>query len=160
MFGTLNTEQIEIVLKFHMVGRLGCHADGITYIVPISYAYEDNTIYIHTQEGMKVDLLRKNPEICFQVDDLGDMSNWKSVIAWGRFEEINEEEERTKAIKHLTHRVFPVRVSRTVHLTSEWPFETGVTSHIEGIIGRITLSKKTGRYENDMEHPPLSYSIH
>jgi hypothetical protein len=43
MLGELDGLQIEDLLMSLPVGRVGCHADGITYIVPINYVYEDDT---------------------------------------------------------------------------------------------------------------------
>ena len=81
MFGSLDKQQIEQVLHHQLVGRIGCHDNGLTYVVPISYAYDGNFIYGHTSEGMKIRIMRKNPNVCFQVDEMENMGNWKSVIA-------------------------------------------------------------------------------
>ncbi|MEJ7679120.1 MAG: hypothetical protein WKG06_14955 [Segetibacter sp.] len=35
-------------------------------------------------------MMRKNPELCFEVDIMHDMSDWKSIIARGTFEELKE----------------------------------------------------------------------
>ena len=70
MFENLDSGQIENVLSENIVGRLGCHADGKTYVVPVSYAYDDKYIYVRTFEGMKISIMRKNPNVCFQVDSI------------------------------------------------------------------------------------------
>ena len=54
MFGRLDPEEIDELLHQQIVGRIGCHSDGVTYIVPISYAYDGKYIYAHTLEGMKI----------------------------------------------------------------------------------------------------------
>jgi nitroimidazol reductase NimA-like FMN-containing flavoprotein (pyridoxamine 5'-phosphate oxidase superfamily) len=51
-----------------------------------------------------MELMRGNPEICFQVDEMKDMSRWKSVIAWGKFEELNDRDEKNKALQLLLAR--------------------------------------------------------
>ena len=149
MIGKLNTTQIEEVLNHQFIGRIGCHAAGITYVVPISYAYKDGCIYGRTIEGMKVAMMRKNPNICFEVDQMKDMANWKSVIAWGRFEELTEQKERDSALQCLIDRILPLISSETTHLTPEWPFPMNDISRIEGIVFRIRLIKKTGRFESN-----------
>jgi hypothetical protein len=88
MIGELATPHIEELLKSEVMGRIGCHHAGTTYIVPTSYAYDGTYIYVHTHEGMKVEMMRKNPAVCFQVDNMRDMANWQSVIAWGTYEEL------------------------------------------------------------------------
>jgi len=124
MFGALNKNEVEEVLSQQIIGRIGCHADNITYIVPISYAYDGKCIYARTYEGLKVDLMRKNPSICFQVDSMDNMANWKSVIAWGKYKEITNADERNEAIKKLIARKIPGIASKMVQLSPLWPFST------------------------------------
>lgn len=149
MLGKLNLTEIEEVLTNQIIGRLGCHADGITYVVPISYAYKDGYIYGRTKTGMKVAMMRKNPNVCFEVDHMKDMANWRSVVAWGVFEELNDKSERDTALRCLIDRILPLISSATTHLTPEWPFPLNNISSIDGIVFRIRLSKKTGRFENN-----------
>src|SRR3954471_3529287 len=121
MLGKLNSVEIDEAISHQVVGRIGCHADGKTYVVPVSYAYDGQYIYVHTQEGLKVDIMRKNPKVCFQIDMFHDMSNWQSVIAWGEFEELTERKERENALKKLIERELPLTSSETTHLTPYWP---------------------------------------
>jgi len=62
MLGILETDQIEDLLGSQVVGRIGCHADDLTYVVPVSYAYDGSCIYAHSEEGMKIAIMRKNPQ--------------------------------------------------------------------------------------------------
>jgi nitroimidazol reductase NimA-like FMN-containing flavoprotein (pyridoxamine 5'-phosphate oxidase superfamily) len=148
MFGEMNSAQIEEVLHLQVVGRIGCHANGVTYVVPISYAYDGKYLYGHTDEGMKVDIMRKNPDVCFQVDVMPNMANWKSVIAWGKYEELTEGLERNKAIEILLHRTLPHISSKTVQFSPHWPFPPTDPGLIKGIVYRILVGKKSGRFEN------------
>ncbi|HEX5026461.1 MAG TPA: pyridoxamine 5'-phosphate oxidase family protein, partial [Agriterribacter sp.] len=128
MIGNLNSNEIEELLKVQLVGRLGCHADNLTYVVPVSYAYDGVYVYSHTYEGLKMDLIRKNPQVCFQVDDMNNMANWKSVIAWGTVEELTDADDRNEAFKKLSARVLPFMSSETTHLSPIWPFSSDVQS--------------------------------
>jgi len=150
MFEKMNTGEIEQLLQQQLVGRIGCHVDGLTYVVPVSYAYDGNYIYCHTFEGMKVKMLRKNPEACFEVDSTRNLANWQSVIAWGSFEELPGGSDRSEAIKILRERKLPILSSQTMHLGSQWPF-VSADDRIEGIIFRICLKVKTGRYERNTD---------
>ena len=38
-------------------------------------------------------MMRANPFVCFEVEDIDDLANWHSVIAWGVFEELACEDE-------------------------------------------------------------------
>ncbi|HEY8657976.1 MAG TPA: pyridoxamine 5'-phosphate oxidase family protein [Hanamia sp.] len=147
MFGKMDNTQIEKVISDNFIGRLGCNADGKTYIVPISYAYNGEYIYFHTYEGMKVDIMRKNPNVCFQVDKMDNMAGWESVIAWGTSEELTDPIERKVGLQNLIDRVLPKISSKTVQLTTQWPFPPDDISMINGIIFRIILHEKSGRFE-------------
>ncbi|MFT3946846.1 MAG: pyridoxamine 5'-phosphate oxidase family protein [Agriterribacter sp.] len=146
MTGNLTEIQIDKLLERQIVGRIGCSINNKIYVVPISYAYEGNSIYAHTYEGMKIEAMRNNPEVCFEVDDYGDMSNWQSVIAWGRYEEITDPADRAAAIQILLHRNLPMLSSETTHLGKNWPFSTNNES-IDGIVFRIVIAEKTGKFE-------------
>ena len=155
MLGTLNTQQIEELLQHQIVGRIGCHADGETYVVPISYAYDGKYIYCHTHEGKKTGILRKNPKVCFEVDDLKDMSNWKSVVVQGEFKEIKDRNARNTAMKTLLQRYLPIMSSVTTHLGEHWPFEPDDTTEIPGMVFRIEVKEKTGRFETNQQSPNI-----
>ncbi len=105
MLGELNSSQIENVLQGEVIGRIGCHADDITYVVPVSYVYDGVYAYAHTKEGLKIEMMRTNPMVCFEVDVIENMSNWRSVIAWGKFEEIKKPEERKAGMQKLIDRL-------------------------------------------------------
>jgi uncharacterized protein len=151
MFGNLDNKEIEVLLKRQVVGRIGCHAKGLTYIVPVSYAYDGHYIYVYTLEGMKVDIMRNNPKVCFEVDDISCLMNWQSVIVWGEFEELTDDKSRRKALKKLNERILPVISSETMHLSPLWPFEIEERENMPGVVFRIRLTKKTGRFEKSSD---------
>jgi nitroimidazol reductase NimA-like FMN-containing flavoprotein (pyridoxamine 5'-phosphate oxidase superfamily) len=147
MLGKLSMSEIEELLHHQLIGRIGCHFEDTMYVVPISYAYDGHYIYCHTHEGMKIDLMRKNPRVCFEVDHMQNMANWQSVISWGEFEELNDEEERSNALHKLHERILPMIASETTHLSVDWPFTPTEINKIEGVTFRILLGEKTGRFE-------------
>jgi uncharacterized protein len=155
MLGTLQSTQIEEVLRNQLIGRIGCNADGETYVVPISYAYDGSYIYCHTHEGKKTTIMKKNPKICFQVEDMKNMANWKSVIVQGEFEELKERRERNQAMRMLLNRYLPMMSSVTTHLGEHWPFQPDDTTDIDGIVFRIAIKEKTGRFESNGQSPSL-----
>ena len=140
VIGELDQEQIDDVLRTQAVGRIGVHADGRTYVVPISYVYDGDTAYLHSPKGMKIEMMRRAPEVCFKVDDIQDLANWRSVIAWGRFEELTGDLAKA-AIKLLFARLAPLSASETA----------GAAGHVPGggagVPYRIRLVERTGRYE-------------
>jgi len=86
----LSEREIEEFLRGQRIARLGCHADGTTYVVPLIYAYEDGAVVAVTSEGRKTAMLRENPRVCVEVDeyDADGKGSWRSVIAQGSYEEL------------------------------------------------------------------------
>lgn len=85
----LSRVEIDEFLRTQRIARLGCHADGVTYVVPLIYAYEDGAVVAVTTEGRKTAMLRENPRVCVEVDeyDADGKGSWRSVIAHGTYEE-------------------------------------------------------------------------
>ncbi|MGZ3510070.1 MAG: pyridoxamine 5'-phosphate oxidase family protein [Vulcanimicrobiaceae bacterium] len=144
MIETLPDEEIERILCDQFVGRLGCHADGRTYVVPIAYAYADNCIYGHSTEGVKIRMMRKNPNVCFEVERVDALSRWRSVIAWGRYEELHGQSAR-EALRILLLRFLTTKTHALDHPLP--PTRPGVLDE-KGIVYRIRLTEKTGRFEH------------
>lgn len=148
MIGKLDPQEIEELLTSEQLARLGCSVNGKVYIVPISYAYDGVYVYGRTKEGMKVDFLRENPDVCIEVEHLTSMAEWKTVIAWGTFEELTDAEPRAEALKKLSSRVIPGASSETLRFTDDWPFSPPDINSIEGVVYRIKLGERTGRFEH------------
>jgi nitroimidazol reductase NimA-like FMN-containing flavoprotein (pyridoxamine 5'-phosphate oxidase superfamily) len=85
----LTRDEIDELLNAQVVGRIGCHADGLTYVVPVIYAYDGDAFWVVTIEGQKTRMMRANPDVCFEVDEY-ERGSWRSAIAYGRFEELDE----------------------------------------------------------------------
>ena len=87
----LSPGEIDEFLRGQRIARLGCHADGVTYVVPLIYAYEDGAVVAVTTDGRKTAMLRENPQVCVEVDeyDADGRGSWRSVIAQGRYEELS-----------------------------------------------------------------------
>jgi nitroimidazol reductase NimA-like FMN-containing flavoprotein (pyridoxamine 5'-phosphate oxidase superfamily) len=117
-------------------------------VVPVSYAYDGSFFYLISKEGMKVNMMRKNPKVCIQIDDMHNMSGWQSAILWGEFEELTESKDRNHALHLLTHRMTPVFSSEMFRITPYWPFPEEQVDQIPGIVYRIRITEKTGRFES------------
>ena len=147
MLGELKSSQIENVLQGEVIGRIGCHANDITYVVPVSYVYDGVYVYAHTKEGLKIEIMRANPMVCFEVDVIENMSNWRSVIAWGKFEEIEKPEERKAGMQKLIDRIMPLMTSETTPHHAAVEADAKDVGNMTGIVFRIKLNQKTGRFE-------------
>src|ERR1044072_1192212 len=113
MLGSLAISEIDEILANNMTGRIGCTDGKKTYIVPISYAFNGDYLLAHSREGMKIDMMRQHPHVCFEVDEIHDYTNWRSVVLWGDYEEVTDERERYYAMKFLVGRLLKQPVSET-----------------------------------------------
>jgi hypothetical protein len=57
------------------VGRIGYTDGERAYIVPVTYVYDGKDIIGQAKEGMKVNMMRSNPNVCFEVDSMTNMAN-------------------------------------------------------------------------------------
>ncbi len=150
MLGKLTTSEIDELLYSANLGRIGCSFNGKTYVVPVNYIYDGRSILAHSVEGMKINMMRRNNSVCFEVDEIENNKNWKSVIAWGTYHEITGERERYDAMKLFVDRMLKLKISTTAHPPELHAERLRSSNHsIKPVIYRIILSEKTGRYEKE-----------
>jgi nitroimidazol reductase NimA-like FMN-containing flavoprotein (pyridoxamine 5'-phosphate oxidase superfamily) len=132
----LSRGEIDEFLRGQRIARLGCQAGSVTYIVPLIYAYEDNSVVAVTTEGRKTAMLRENPRVCVEVDeyDTDGRGSWRSVIAYGTYDELAGE-----AIEPALT-LLRERFSRTAGRSPE-PRPLGPNV----VVLRITLDEVSGR---------------
>jgi len=94
------------VLQAGKTGHLACVDGSEPYVVPINYLVDENCIYSHSLPGRKISAMRAHPRACLQVSQIKDDFHWRSVIAFGSFEEIRDEAERRTVLRSLLDR-FP-----------------------------------------------------
>ncbi|HEY9048509.1 MAG TPA: pyridoxamine 5'-phosphate oxidase family protein, partial [Ohtaekwangia sp.] len=150
MLGQLTEAQIDHVLHSQFLGRIGCYANNRIYIVPVTYVYYEGYIYAHSKEGQKIRMMRGNPNICFQVDAMESMTNWRSVIVWGDYEELKSEAEQQAGMKIMMDRLAPFVISETVRPSQglSRPPEI-VEKGFRAVAYRIKVLEKTGRFEKN-----------
>jgi len=104
---------IEEIINRAAVCRLGLCENSQPYIVPLCFGYKDNTLYFHSaREGEKLDILRKNSNVCFEIDIDHDLikanqacdwgMKYQSVIGFGRAVVIDDIESKRKALDIIT----------------------------------------------------------
>jgi nitroimidazol reductase NimA-like FMN-containing flavoprotein (pyridoxamine 5'-phosphate oxidase superfamily) len=147
MLGTLSESQITNLLTMQAIGRLGYHDDRRTYITPVTYAFDGKYIYGQTNEGLKLNIMRENPQVCFEVDVMMDMGNWQSVILWGLFEELQDQEAETGRA-FLYNSVLDLMTAASVHLHEHGSNNgTDESNRIKQVAFRILVTEKMGRFE-------------
>lgn len=90
MIHELSRAEIDDLLSDQVVGRIGCHTNGVTYVVPVIYAYDREGLYVASMEGQKNRMMRGNPSVCFEVDEYDGAGSWRSAIVQGVYEELDE----------------------------------------------------------------------
>ena len=144
MLGKLTPKQVDALLHEGTVGRIGVCADGKTYVVPITYVYDGDAVYGHSVLGQKIRMMRRSADVCFEVDDITDMANWRSVIAEGRYEELTGD-VAVAAAKLIAARLGPLTTSETAGPAGRTPRGAAQVSY------RIRLGGRSGRYEKNRQ---------
>ncbi len=112
-----SVDEIIDVLKRCDTVRIGIQGDEYPYVVPVSFGMETKdgkaVIYFHcAKQGMKIDMLRKNPKVCVEGDifikvektEHGITTRYESVIGFGECEFVSDENEIIHGLKLLTER--------------------------------------------------------
>jgi len=144
MLGELDHIEVESMLRHQMIGRIGCSHGGV---VPITNAYDGTFIYCHSKVGLKIEMMRNNPSICFEVDQVINMTDWKSVIVWGTYEELKDGEARKIGIHIFSERMKPFVASETLGPMMRQPEPRPPDIGPKPIFFRIRVTKRTGRFE-------------
>ena len=77
-------EEIESVIKKALVCRLGMADENRPYIVPLSFGYRDGSLFFHSaKEGKKLDIIRKNNKVCFEIDTDHEIAESEKACKWG-----------------------------------------------------------------------------
>jgi len=147
MLGALDETQIDALLTGQVTGRLGCAKDDKVYIVPINYYFKNSTIYSHSAAGKKIDMMRENPNVCFQVDQIDSIFRWQSAIVWGRFEEITDPEKKQQAMQGITHRIMPFVTTPAGHPSHGIAALETDLENLELIVFKIIITEKSGKLE-------------
>ncbi len=104
MIEEMSDDEMELFLTQQRVGRIGCHVADLTYVVPVIYAWDRGNVYVYTTEGQKIEMMRQNAHVCFEVDEYLASGSWRSVIVQGEFEELDAD-GAAETLRLLTARV-------------------------------------------------------
>ena len=140
--------EIEKFLRAQTTARIGCQANGQIYVVPIAYAAEQDdgplkSVLVHSFEGQKIRMMRENPHVCLELDEIASMESWQTVVADGEFEEICGEPLQHAALARLAGRLLPPAAAARVE-RGEDPFRPpGMT--VPAVLFRVRLNDLSGR---------------
>ena len=147
MRSVLTHNQCIQLLQSETVGRIGYTKENNVYIVPISYVLDDKYIYAQSPEGAKLQFMRKNKNVCFQVERIENMINWRSVVVQGTFEELKTEKNIVYASELLSERLEPFAHRQVTKIASRTKETATLEKRLRTVFFRIKLLEISGRYE-------------
>ena len=99
------------ILEDEEAGRISMCKNGDPYVVPVCFVYFNGSIYFHSRKtGKKVDYIKNNPKVCFQVDEhklslskdpCKSTKKYRSVIIYGKAEVLKDEKEKINILKKM-----------------------------------------------------------
>ncbi len=135
----MGTKEIHDLLHRVEYGHLGCSLNGSPYVVPIHYYFEDSNLYLFTTIGMKTQYMDANPAVCLQVEEIENLSHWRSVMVMGNAERLTEQDE----IDRITQAVKVHNPTFSPALNRTWVDSWGRANSIA--IYRIQITEMCGR---------------
>ena len=109
-------EEMECLLREALVGCLATVGpDGSPYITPLNFVCHQGKIYFHSAlKGRKVDNIRANPRVCFEVHDLIEIvqeqracdfsTRYRSVLIFGRARPLPDGDEKVAVLTALAEK--------------------------------------------------------
>jgi uncharacterized protein len=107
--------EIATILEKAVVCRLALADGNCPYIFPVNFVVRNNYLYFHSSpEGKKIDILRRNNQVCFEIDIdtetvTGELpcswgTRYRSVIGFGRASFLQETAEKQRALNYLVEK--------------------------------------------------------
>ena len=79
-----DTKEIDDIISRSAVCRLALSENNLPYIVPVCFGYRNGALYVHSaREGKKIDILRKNKNVCIAFDVDHELVKASSACTWG-----------------------------------------------------------------------------
>lgn len=101
---------LEEILEGAEICRLSMLDGELPYIIPVNYGYRQGHIYIHSApSGKKIDLLKNNKLVCFEVEDTVEIvkgpeacdwtTRYRSVVGYGTVEILSDEYSKQEGLE-------------------------------------------------------------
>ena len=137
-FRELTPREMRGLLGEQRVGRLAFVWRDHVDVQPIHYAFDGEAIYLRTALGSKLIALRHSPWVAFEVDDVRDTYDWRSVVVHGTVYALRA--RGTAAHRALyRHAVDLLRVIEPDALTADDPVRA------RDVVLRLDVDRMTGR---------------
>lgn len=146
MLRELIPEEIKTFLTNHTIGRIGCTDGENVYIVPLNFRLEENSLMCYSMEGLKIEMMRLHPSVCFEIDEIRDTFHWTTIVINGTFEEIKDLEELNDLRSEYNQHQLVKRVTLPTDKSSQSTEAEKV--HPEQVFYRIHFKTVTGRCQD------------
>ena len=108
------------IIDDSFICNIGFVTDNQPFVIPVSYGRENNKIFFHGAKGSRMfKTLRTGTEICVTITIVDGIVlarsafnhtiNYRSVVIFGKAQEINDPTEKTKSLKTITEHIIPGR---------------------------------------------------
>ncbi len=94
---TMSQVDCRTLIRDERLGRLAYCKDDRPLVVPIHYVCSGNLIYCFSMPGQKLDVMRANPNVCFEIENIERSNRWRCVIIQGLFHEFSTPEHKQVA---------------------------------------------------------------
>ncbi len=139
---------IEDIIKKSSVCRVAFSVDNKPYLVPLCFGYHDKTLYFHSaDQGKKLDMLKENPEACFELEcetsivTAKKACNWglkyKSVIGYGKTVIVEDEKERTLGLDAIMEQ----------YSEEKWEYDAKMLA--KTVVFKISIESMSGKQSGD-----------
>lgn len=147
MIKDLDTKEGLRVLKENYIGHLAFISQGRPYVLPITYFYDEpnNAIISYTGEGHKLNAMRLNNSVSFQVDEIESASNWQSVLVHCVFEELSGSDAKYRLHQFATgvKDIIEKKEKKDVHFINE--FSSKISSDEIPTVYQLKIMEMTGK---------------
>lgn len=136
---------LDYIIRNSLVCRLATASQNIPYIIPVSFGYDGQSLFIHTaKKGKKIDNFLNNNTVCFEFEnnvrlhkDDKKACSWtfeyESVIGYGQIEELLNPEDKICALNQIMQQ----------YSGQSWAFKPAELETIR--IWRISINSLSGK---------------
>ncbi len=143
----LTQEECLALLADNYIGRMAYITEGRAEVIPITYYYDpvQHAVISYSGEGHKIEAMRRNGSVSFQVDEISALDKWRSVLLYGTYEELSGMDAKYQLHKFSEEvkKIVLRKENSTLHFIREFSSKTE-TSGIP-IVYRLKITEVHGK---------------
>lgn len=142
---------LDDLIRGCLVCHVGLAKDNRPYVVPMSFGYDGEALYLHTApEGKKIEYVEANPLVCFEFERNVELRRhsqrachwtfrYESVIGWGTVRELVEPSEKARALGEIMRQ----------YSGKTWPIESAAATKAR--VWKVAITSMTGKQSQPKE---------